>query len=289
MGKRRLPISTLPTRPLGNTGFDVTCLALGGVTYNLLEDDAEAAAVISRAIDLGINYIDTAHGYADSERKIGLVMAERRDEVYLATKTTSRDYDGMSADIAESLRRLQTDTIDCVQLHDFKDTDDLRAVTAADGALKAIEKFRATGSVRFVGITGHRDPAILAKALTEYDFDTILCSLGAVHHAVRPFYDTIVPVARERGVGVLGMKVMAYAFLADHAEAALRFVMGLDGVATAVVGVDNIEQVEANIAVARRCEPLSDDEQAKLLAEAKRIYETRKSEAWFIKRPGDKL
>lgn len=274
-------MNALPERPLGNTGFDVKRLALGGVTYNL-GDDASAVEVVNRALDLGINYIDTAHGYKDSERKIGLVLADRRDEVFLATKSTSRDYDGMSADIDESLRRLQTDRIDCMQLHDVKDADDLRAATGPNGALKAIEKFRSDGTVRFVGITGHRDPAILAMALKEYDFDTILTSLGAVHHAVRPFYDTVMPVARERGVGVLGMKVMAYAFLKDHAEAALRFVMGLDGVSAAVVGVDNIEQVEANVAAAKRFEALSPDEEQKLLLTARDIYETRKSEAWFI-------
>ena len=121
------------------------------------------------------------------------------------------------------------------------------------------------------------------RALQEYPFDTILCSLGAVHAAVRPFYDTIMPVARERGVGVLGMKVMAYGFLNDHAADALRFVMGLAGVATAVVGVDNIEQVEANVAVARQCRPLSETEQSELLSAAERIYRERVDEAWFIK------
>ncbi len=274
-------MNQLPKRPLGQTGFEATVLALGGVTYNLLPDD-EAVAVVHRAIDLGINYIDTAHGYKEGERKIGLVMAERRDEVYLATKTTSRDYDGMAADIEEGLRRLQTDRIDCVQLHDFKDEDDLLAVTAPDGALKAIEKFRKDGAVRFVGITGHRDPKILAMALQEYPFDTILCSLGAVHAAVRPFYDTIMPVARERGVGVLGMKVMAYGFLKDHAADALRYVMGLHGVSAAVVGMDNIEQVEANVAVARECRPLSETEQSELLSTADRVYRERVDEAWFI-------
>jgi len=274
-------MNQLPKRPLGQTGFEATCLALGGVTYNLLPDD-EAAAVVNRAIDLGINYIDTAHGYKESERKIGLVMAERRDEVYLATKATSRDYDGMAADIEEGFKRLRTDRIDCVQLHDFKDEDDLRAVTAPDGALKAIEKFRKDGTVRFVGISGHRDPEILAKALQEYPFDTVLCSLGAVHAAVRPFYETIMPVARERGVGVLGMKVMAYGFLKDHATEALRYVMGLTGVSTAVVGVDNIEQLEANVAVATECEPLGETEQADLLSTAESIYRRRIDEAWFI-------
>ncbi len=276
-------MSDLPKRPLGRTGFDVTVLSLGGVKYNFLPDD-EAAAVVHRALDLGINYIDTAHGYKESERKIGLVTGERRDEVYLATKGTGRDRDGMRANIEESLRRLRTDHLDCVQIHDFKDEDDLRAITAPDGALKAIEEFRRDGTVRFVGLTGHRDPAILAKALEEYPFDTLLCSLGAVHAAVRPFYDTVMPVAKRRGVGVLGMKVMAYAFLADWAEEALRFVMGLDGVSSAVVGVDTIEQLEANVAVARLCEPLSETDQSAFLTEAERIYHRREDEAWFVKR-----
>ena len=91
------------------------------------------------------------------------------------------------------------------------------------------------------------------------------------------------PVARERGVGVLGMKVMAYAFLKDHATDALRYVMGLSGVSTAVVGVDNIEQLEANVAVATECEPLSGAEQTDLLSTAESIYRRRIDEAWFIK------
>jgi aryl-alcohol dehydrogenase-like predicted oxidoreductase len=275
-------MNKLPTRPLGRTGFQVSLLALGGVTYNFLPD-AEAARVVHRAIDLGVNYIDTAHGYKESERKIGPVTAERRDEVYLATKSNSRTRDAMAADIEESLRRLQTERIDCVQIHDLVDEQVLAQVTGPDGALKAIEEFRAAGSVRFVGVTGHRDPRVLAKALDEYPFDTILCSLGAVHEAVRPFHEVILPAAERRGAGVLGMKVMAYAFLADHAESALRFVLGHPGVAAAVVGVDDIAQLEANAAVARAYEPLSDAERRELLTEAERIYRKRKDEAWFVK------
>ena len=273
----------LPTRPLGKTGFDVSILALGGVMYNFLED-SEAAAVVHRAIDLGINYIDTAHGYKESERKIGLVMAERRDEVYLATKCRTRDRDGMAAEIEESFKRLQTDHMDCIQIHDLYTEEDVAKITASDGALKAVESFREDGSVRFVGVTGHVNPDILARALREYPFDTILVSLGAVHAAVRPFYETIIPVAQKQGVGVLGMKVMAYGFLKDYAEQALRFVLGRPGVSAAVVGVDNIEQVEQNVAVARAFRPLMEAEQSKLLETAQRIYQERESEAWFIHR-----
>jgi aryl-alcohol dehydrogenase-like predicted oxidoreductase len=274
-------MDTLPKRPLGRTGFDVTILALGGVRYNSLPD-ADAAALIHRAIDLGINYIDTAHGYTDSEAKIGQVMPERRAEVYLATKSGARSRDGMAAEIEESLRRLRTDRLDCVQIHDLKDEADLAAALAPDGAVKAIEQFRAAGQVRFIGVTGHRNPHVLAKAMEEYPFDTVLCAMGAVHEAVRPFQNIILPVARRRGVGVLGMKAMAYAFLADHAERALRFVMGTEGICAAVVGADNLQQLEFNVGVARRFAPLPAAERDELLAAAGEIYRRRAAEAWFI-------
>jgi aryl-alcohol dehydrogenase-like predicted oxidoreductase len=274
-------MESLPKRPLGKTGYDVSVLALGGVKYNFLPD-AEAAALVNRAIDLGINYIDTANGYKDSERKIGLVLRDRRSEVYLATKSMARDRDGMARDMEESLRRLQTDHIDCVQIHDLAGEADLAAVTAPDGALKAIESFRAAGTVRFVGLTGHKNPDVLAKGMKEYPFDTVLCAMGALHEAARPFQKTVLPVARQRGVGVLGMKVLAYAFLAEHAEKALRFVLGTEGIAAAVVGAETAEHIEFNARVARALGPLSDAERAELIAQAGEIYRRRKEEAWFI-------
>lgn len=268
-------------RELGRTGVQVSALALGGVMYNFLDDDA-AAAVVHRAIDLGINYIDTANSYKDSERKIGLALGDRRDEVYLATKTERRDYDAASREIDESFERLQVDRIDCLQIHDMHSEEDLATVMGPNGALKAIEQRQREGSIRFVGVTSHVNPDVLARTLEAYPFDTILTSLGALHHAVRPFYDTIMPVAEARGVGVLAMKVFAYGFLKDHAERALRFVMGLPGVASAVVGVDDVAQIEANAAVAQRFAPLSDAEKDELLENARAIYEARRDEAWFI-------
>jgi len=148
-------MSALPTRPLGRTGFDVTILSLGGVTYNLL-DDAAAAAVVHRALDLGINYIDTAHVYKESERKIGPVLAERRDEVFIATKSTARDAATMTEQIEASFQRLQTDRIDLMQIHDLHTDQQIDEITGPGGALEAIEAFRRNGSIRFVGVTGHR-------------------------------------------------------------------------------------------------------------------------------------
>lgn len=279
-------MSTLPTRPLGRTGFDVSLFALGGVTYNTLDDD-DAATVVHRALDLGVNYIDTAHGYKESERKLGPVIAERRDEVFLATKSTARDADGMAAEIEESFRRLRTDRLDLVQIHDLHTLEQLTQITAQGGALETIERFRDEGRVRFIGVTGHRYPSVLAKALEVYPFDTILVALGAVHGAVRDFYQAIHPVAVRRGVGILGMKVMAYGFLKDHATDAMRYVLSLPDVSTAVIGVDDVAQVEANAKAAAEFQPLDDDEQKAVLATAREIYEQRRSDAWFVRFDGE--
>ncbi|NLF32237.1 MAG: aldo/keto reductase [Planctomycetes bacterium] len=275
----------LPTRPLGRTGFDVSLFALGGVTYNTL-GDAEAAAVVHRALDLGVNYIDTAHSYKESERKLGPVIAERRDEVFLATKSTARDAGGMAAELEESFRRLRTDRLDLVQIHDLHTLEQVAQITAPGGALEAIERFRAEGRVRFVGVTGHRYPSVLARALEAYPFDTILVALGAVHGAVRDFYRAIHPVAVKRGVGILGMKVMAYGFLKDHATDAMRYVLSLPDVSAAVIGVDTLAQVEANARAAAAFQPLDEAGMQAILAAARGIYEQRKDQAWFIRLDG---
>ena len=254
--------------------------------YHRLPDD-EAAAVVRRAIDLGVNYIDTAVGYDDgeSERKIGLGIAGRREGLYLATKTAHHDRDGAMADLEGSLGRLGVDVIDCVQIHDIRSEEHLAEMLAPNGAIRAIEELRASGHIRFVGVTGHRNPEVLVRAMQEYNFDTLLTSLGATHAAVRPFYDTVMPVAAERGVGVIGMKVMTFALLKDRAEAALRYVLGLEGVASALVGVDNIEQLEQNVAVACKCETLSEGEEVELLETARALYEKAPDNVWSIEQP----
>lgn len=271
----------LPKRLLGRTGIEVSILALGGVKYNQLPD-AEAAAVVHRAIDLGINYIDTAATYDQSEWKLGPVVAERRDEVFLASKSRCRDHDGVAADIESSLKRLRTDRIDVYQIHQLETAEDWGRCTGMDGALKALEEARDGGAIRFIGVTGHTDPDVLALALREYPLDTVLASLGPMHAAERPFLDTVVSAAEGRGAGVLAMKALAYSWLADRPEPALRFTMNQPGVAAAVVGMESIEQVEQNVAIARDARPLADAERDELLSLASGRYNDRPKEAWFI-------
>ncbi len=285
MGEPEMADTTtaLPMRTLGATGCKVSVLALGGVKYNT-RSDVHATAVVSRALDLGITYIDTAHSYEDSERKIGLVLRDRRDGVFLATKTERRDRDGARREIEESFRRLQTDRIDLVQVHDLATDQQLAQAMRPDGALRAMEEFVAAGQVRFIGVTGHRYPALLARALVEYPFDTLLVSLGAMQAAVRPFHETVMPEARARGVGVIGMKVMAHGWFGEEhmAEHALRFMFGLAGVTTALVGVDDVVQLEQNVRVAREYRALEDADRDALLARARLMYERHPRKGWFI-------
>ncbi len=176
------PKQKMPTRALGRTGHNVCLFSLGGQAT--LEQDGktdEAVAIINRAIDLGVNYIDTAAAYGRgvSETYIGEVMKTRRKEVFLATKTHDRSYDGSMRLLEKSLKQLQTDRIDAWQLHNVRTQDDLDKIFAKDGAMKAMEKARDEKIIRFLGITGHRDPFILKKGIEQYPFDSILMALNA--------------------------------------------------------------------------------------------------------------
>ncbi|MHC4146718.1 MAG: aldo/keto reductase, partial [Planctomycetota bacterium] len=171
----------MPTRNLGRTGHRVGIFSLGGQAVVETSDRDTAEAIVNKAIDLGINYIDTASSYGGgkSEQHIGLVMKYRRHEVYLATKTHDRSYDGSMRLLETSLKRLQTDHLDCWQLHNVQTKAHTDRIFAKDGAIKALEKARDQGIVRFLGITGHYDPHILAEAINYYPFDTLLMAFNA--------------------------------------------------------------------------------------------------------------
>jgi hypothetical protein len=260
------------TRTLGSTGQTVTALGLGGVCWNLVDDDATAVAVVHRAIDLGITYLDTASGYKDSERKLGLALKERdRDSLFVATKCIKRSGDEVKAEIAKSFDDLDLETIDLIQLHAVDEAGTLEEVLRPDGALRVIEEYRAAGKIRFVGLTGHTHPANFVRMIGEYDFDTVLNPMGAANRVWNDFSSTTIPAARSKGMGIIGMKVMAYGQVpAEHRGLFLRYSMGLD-IDVAIVGMDTVEQVEENVAIAESFEPLSSDEERLLFDRAMEV------------------
>jgi hypothetical protein len=263
----------MPERPLGQTGHNVRLFSLGGqATIERPDTDAESDAIINRAIDLGVNYIDTAAAYGRgiSQRYIGRVMAARRNEVFLATKTHDRTRDGSMQLLEQSLESLQTDHLDLWQLHNISRIEQLDQIFAADGAIHALQRAREEGIVRFLGITGHANPDVLMEGLRRFEFDTILLALNPADKYHRPFMDNLLPEANRRQMGVIAMKIPARGRifrpggLTSMAES-LRWTMS-QPISTLIVGCDNVEQLEENISVAANFQPLNSSQMAAIEA-----------------------
>jgi predicted aldo/keto reductase-like oxidoreductase len=151
------------------------------------------------------------------------------------------------------LKRLATDYLDLWQLHDLRDHEELEAIFGSDGALKAALEAKSQGRVRFIGLTGHHDPAILLEAMRRYPFDSVLCALNPADRRRLPFSTTVVADARARGMGVVGMKVLAAGRLVtDRAATAPELIRyAASQTDTVIVGCSSIDEVRANLAVAR--------------------------------------
>lgn len=280
--------SGMPMRPLGKTGHQVKLFSLGGQsTLETADREEESMAIINRAIDLGVNYIDTAAFYGGglSQVYIGKVMKRRRKEVFLATKTHDRTYDGSMRLLERSLKDLQTDHLDLWQLHNVRTQNDLDKIFAGDGAVKALEKARDEKMVRFLGITGHRDPLVLRKGLQQYPFDAILMALNAADKHNASFIDYLLPTAVEQGIAVIGMKIPARGRIFREGglttmEQAMRYVLTLP-VSTVIVGVSTMKELEENVRIAERFTPLTKQEMAALEELTKPYYADA---SWFKER-----
>jgi predicted aldo/keto reductase-like oxidoreductase len=262
MGAALAASAEMGTRPLGRTGYPVRLFSLGGqATLEKEGKTDEALKIIDTAIDLGANYIDTAAAYGGgiSERNIGMIMRSRRSEVYLASKTHDRSYDGSMRLLEKSLKQLQTDHLDAWQLHRISTEEDLQQVFARDGAIKALEKARDEKMVRFLGLTGHSNPFVLKTAIERYDFDTILMALNAADKHHLSFIDNLLPVAVEKQMGIIGMKVVARGRIFHEGgltsmEQAMRYVLTLP-VSTVIVGISNLAELREDVQIARDFRP----------------------------------
>jgi aryl-alcohol dehydrogenase-like predicted oxidoreductase len=257
--------ASMPERILGKTNLSLPILGLGGVGQTPIAQRGsakEAIAIVERAFELGIRYFDTAQNYGPSEEHLGKVLPAYRDRIYLNSKTDARSYDRAWQHLEESLTKLNTDYLDCWQMHHVSFAEELDKIFGKNGAIEAVEKAKEQGLIKFAGITGHREPDIIAEGLRRYDFDTTLISLNAadVHHP-RPFAPTVLPVAKAKNVGVIAMKVPAHgrlikSGLLSSMEQAMGYSLSVPGVHCCIIAADNIAQLESNVAVARNYQPL---------------------------------
>jgi hypothetical protein len=291
--------ATMPTRNLGRTGHRVGIFSLGGQAALEKPDNAAVAVpLIERALDLGVNYIDTAAWYGReerwSQRYIGEVMKRRRSEVFLASKTHDLTRDGSLRLLEDSLRLLNTDHLDLWQVHRLGDVPDhLEAVFGKGGVLEAMLAAREQGLVRFLGITGHSEPGILMEAIRRFDFDNILLALNAADPHHLSFERELLPLAVERRMGIVGMKIPARGRILSSwtppppdpqrpsarparpgtltMREAFDYVLSLP-VSTVIIGCDSIAQLEENVALARTFTPLSEAQMAGLVSRAEPVH-----------------
>ena len=261
----------IPRRALGRTGAQVSILGLGGSHLGEVPDEKEAIAIVHEAIDAGINFFDNAWEYHEgrSEEILGRGLAGGwRDKAFLMTKvcTHGRKADVAMAQLEQSLRRLGTDHLDLWQIHECIYYDDPELHFQPDGVVEALQKAKLQGKARFVGFTGHKDPAIHLTMLSYgFPFDTVQMPLNAFDASFHSFEQRVLPEARRRGLGVIGMKSLGgvgdpVRQGAVLVEEALRYAMSIPGVSTTVSGVDGLDILRQNLAVARGFQPMSGEE-----------------------------
>jgi aryl-alcohol dehydrogenase-like predicted oxidoreductase len=260
----------METRPFGKTGERFSILSFGA--QRIVEghgcSEAEALRMLHYALDHGIRYFDTAWVYSEgqSEERVGKVARHRRAEMWIATKARARTAEGAMAQLEDSLKRLQTDHVDEWRMHNIATMDELETILAPGGAVEAAVRARAQGKIRYISMSGHRNPQVQVEALRRSPFDSMLVALSALDHFMMSYAEEFLPAALQQGIAVIGMKVLALGRLAPYAARALRYTLGLP-VSTTIVGMESMEQLQQNLAVAERFTPLTDEEKLALFRE----------------------
>jgi predicted aldo/keto reductase-like oxidoreductase len=262
----------MQTRTLGRTGERVTILGLGGEGILRTHDyEREAYDLINTALDLGITYCESARAYAGSETYYGKALRERRSQVFLTSKSHARDKKGALEHLEATLRNMKTDHIDLWQVHDVRSEEDVEQIFGPKGAMEAFVEAKEKGYTRFLGVTGHQDPAIIRGCIERFDFDTVLIPVNPAEPQRDSFISEVIPIASGKAMGIIGMKVFFRGFAARlpahrSMEPYFRFALSLP-VSTIVIGCDNTQQLEQNVRFASTFQPMDDDEKNALIDE----------------------
>lgn len=275
-------VPNLPTRAFGKTGIEVSILGFGsGSRFLMYAEEDKALEALTRALDLGITYIDTAHSYGDgkSEERIGRLMPQRRNQIILATKLSARKADAARRQIELSLKRLQTDHLDVLHIHALSGPEDLAVIEAPDGVLKALYEAREQKITRAIGITCHASPSALRTALERHDFDCTQMALNAAMARMAEakggmkatpmseggFEELALPVAVRKKMGIIAMKVFGQDQIVGAApiDKLLAYALSLP-VSLASLGMPKPQFIEDNIELARGFKPLPEAERRRL-------------------------
>jgi aryl-alcohol dehydrogenase-like predicted oxidoreductase len=265
----------IPRRPLGRTGAQVSILGVGGHHLGDIASVDEAIRLVHEAMDAGINFFGNAWEYYNgkTENWLGRALKGRRDKIVLMTKVCTHGRSGQLAlrMLEESLQRLQTDHLDVWQIHGIVYDNDPELAYAKGGVLEAFDQAKQQGKVRFVGFSGHKEPAFHLDVIQRgYPFDTVQLPLNPFDASFHSFEQQVLPELNRRDIAALGMKSMGGT--ADSvkkgvvkAEELLRYAMSLP-VATTICGMDSLDVLRQNLQVARGFTPMTEDEMDALRA-----------------------
>ncbi len=263
-------------RELGSTGEKVSAIGLGGWHLSLKHvDEALATRIVHTAIDRGINFMDNCWDYneGNSEIRMGKALQGYRDKVFLMTKIDGRSKEEAAKQIDESLHRLQVDCIDLVQYHEVLRFEDPHRIFDEEGAHSAVLEAQKAGKLRYIGFTGHKDPAIHLHMLEVADsygfkFDAAQMPLNVMDAHYRSFAKLVVPELTKRNIGILGMKSMANGILLRSNTVTpiecLHYALNLP-TSVVITGMDSLEIVDQAFEAAQTFQPMSDGQVQALL------------------------
>jgi predicted aldo/keto reductase-like oxidoreductase len=281
----------VPYRDLGSTGEKVSVVGLGGAHIGYQSEESESIRIIRTALDNGMNFLDNCWDYngGQSEIRMGKALGNGyRKKAFVMTKIDGRDRKTAASQIDESLRRLQTDHLDLLQLHEVIRLSDPDHTFSDNGAIHAMIEAKKTGKARFLGFTGHKDPEVHLKmikvaAAHDFAFDTVQMPLNLMDAHFDSFEKKVLPVLVEKKIGVLGMKpIGAGEILKSHAVTAvdcLRYAMSLP-TSVVITGCDSTQILEQALNTARHFKPLDEKELAILLAKTAPVAKAGKYELY---------
>ena len=267
----------VPKRRLGKTGVDVSMIGLGGFHIGSKLSEAESIALIRRAVDNGVTFLDNCWDYNNGESETRMDKALQngyRKRVFLMTKLDGRTARSASEQLEQSLSRLQTDHIDLVQIHEVIRMSDPDRCFAPGGTIEALVPAKKAGKLRFIGFTGHKDPSIHLAMLDAakkngFSFDTVQMPLNVMDHHYKSFRAQVLPVLVANDIGVLGMKSMGSGDILKSgvvsAEECLRYALS-QPTSVVICGTDSQEILDQNLRIARNFRPFSEPELSALLA-----------------------
>jgi predicted aldo/keto reductase-like oxidoreductase len=269
----------LPQRVFGKTGVQVPILGLGTVAVGNLLDAKKAVALINKALDLGVTYIDTAPprtriafftGYGKAQSYLAGVLKERRKEVFLATKCLETDAKEVLPLLQKNLKELGLEQVDLTYTHSIGHAVyDFDALVGDNGPMAVLEKAKKDGLTRFVGITGHNRPEKFAKVIAKRDIDAMMNAVNVVDRHTYAFEDLVWPEARKKNIGLAAMKVFGGGITSckmpeELREASFRFAQSVQGVTLTVIGMGTEKELEQNVQWAKTYKPMTAEEAAEL-------------------------